>query len=148
VRPYTLDDFLSAAERTRVKRAIGEVEATTSAEIRVHLDEHNVDDELDRAAFIFRELDMHRTRERNGVLLYVNVADRRLAVIGDAGIHTHVGQDFWNDVVELVRMHFIGGRHADGIVAGIERIGEKLRAHFPGRKDDSNELSDEISMHR
>ena len=148
MKPYSLDDFLNAEERARVERAIADVEKTTSAELRLHLDEHNVDDELDRAAFIFRELDMHVTRERNGVLLYVNVADRRLAVIGDAGIHQHTGQGFWTDVVELVRMHFIGGRHADGIVAGIERIGEKLRSHFPRRSDDRDELSNTISTQR
>jgi uncharacterized membrane protein len=148
VRPLTLEEFLPEHDRTRVKEAVATAELGTSAEVRVHLDEHCEDEELDRAAFLFAHLDMHRTALRNGVLLYVNVSDRRVAVIGDAGIHRFVGQSFWDDVIELIRLHFIGGRYAEGIIAGVERIAVKLREHFPRTSDDRNELSDEVSLHR
>ena len=148
MRPLSLEEFLPERDRSGVSTAIATAERGTSAEVRVHLDEHCEDEELDRAAFLFTHLDMHRTALRNGVLLYVNVSDRRVAVIGDTGIHQRVGQSFWDDVLELVRMHFIGGRYAEGIIAGVGRIGEKLREHFPRMSDDRNELSDEVSMHR
>lgn len=146
--PLTLEEFLPEPERQRVKAAIAAAERQTSGEVRVHLDEHCEDPALDRAAFVFAELDMHRTKQRNGVLLYVNVTDRQVAVIGDGGIHAQVGQHFWDDVLELVRLHFIGGRFAEGLIAGVERIGEKLREHFPWERDDRNELSNEITTHR
>lgn len=146
--PLSLEDFLPERERARVKAAIAAAERRTSGELRVHLDEHCEDDPLDRAAFVFSELGMHRTQHRNGTLLYVNVTDRQVAVIGDSGIHTLVGQHFWDDVLELVKLHFIGGRFADGLIAGVERIGEKLQEHFPWQRDDRNELSNEISLHR
>ena len=148
MRPLTLEEFLPAADRAQVRAAIAAAERTTSAELRVHLDEHCEDAELDRAAYLFTQLDMHRTALRNGVLLYVNVADRRVAVIGDAGIHDRVGQSFWNDVIELMRLRFMGGRYAEGVVAGVERIAEKLQEHFPRTAGDRNELTDEISTHR
>lgn len=148
MRPLTLEEFLPAHDRSRVRDAISVAEQGTSAELRVHLDEHCEDEELDRAAFLFGHLGMHDTALRNGVLLYVNVSDRRVAVIGDAGIHQHVGQSFWNDVLELVRLHFLGARYADGIIAGVERIAEKLRELFPSSAGDRDELSNEVSMHR
>lgn len=148
MNPLTIERFLGNGDHARLKEAIAAAERATSAELRVHLDEHCEDHELDRAAFVFDELGMHRTRERNGVLIYVNVSDRRVAVIGDAGIHQRVGQGFWTDVLELVRLHFMGGRYVDGMVAGVERVGEKLREHFPRRVDDRDELSNEISVRR
>lgn len=146
--PLTLEQFLAEPDHARVMAAIAAAERRTSGELRVHLDEHCEDDPLDRAAFVFSELGMHRTRQRNGALLYVNVTDRRVAVIGDAGIHQLVGQHFWDDVLELVKLHFIGGRYTEGLIAGVERIGAKLQQHFPWQHDDRNELSNAVSVHR
>ncbi len=77
------EDLLSETERAQVRDAIAAAEKRTSGEIRVHLEDHIEDEVLDHAAFIFEELGMHRTRDRNGVLIYLSVADRKLAVIGD-----------------------------------------------------------------
>jgi len=57
-----------------------------------------------------------------------------------------VGDDFWADVIETMGRHFAEDRFVEGVVAGIHRIGEKLREHFPYRDDDVNELPDEISF--
>lgn len=120
----------------------------TSGEIRVHLEDRCKDELLDHAAFIFDELNMSRTRDRNGVLIYVSVADRRVAIIGDAGIHARVGDGFWNDALSLMRGHFAEGRYAQGLIDGVALAGEKLREHFPYERDDRNELSNEISLDR
>ena len=42
---------------------------------------------------------MHRTAARNGVLIYVSIEDRKLAVIGDVGVDAHVPATFWTQVV-------------------------------------------------
>ena len=47
------------------------------------------EDVLDHAAYVFEELGMHCTRDRNGVLVYV-AADRQVAVLGDSGINEQV----------------------------------------------------------
>ena len=142
------ETFLTEEELHRVRTAIAAAERETSGEMRVHLEDHCEDEIMDHAAYVFDALDMHRTRERNAALVYVSVLDRQVAVLGDAGIHAVVGQGFWDDVLELIRLHFIGGRYAEGLIAGIERIGEKLRAHFPPRADDRDELTNEISIDR
>ena len=146
--PRSAETFLTAEERVRLREAIAQAERMTSGEIRVHLEDHCEDDLMDHAAFMFDELGMIRTKDRNGVLLYVSVADRRVAIIGDAGIHVRVGEGFWQDVLDLMRGHFREGHYAQGLIDGVERAGEKLREHFPFQRDDRNELSNEISIDR
>ncbi|MBX2972180.1 MAG: TPM domain-containing protein [Flavobacteriales bacterium] len=142
------EDLLTETELLRVRDAIGAAEMRTSGEIRVHLEDHIEEDVLDHAAFIFEELGMHRTRDRNGVLIYLSVADRKLAVIGDEGINQRVPENFWNDVVGLLKLHLAAGRAAEGLVEAVHMVGEKLRGHFPLRADDSDELSNNVSFGR
>jgi len=144
----TADDFLTEPDRARVMDAIGQAENRTSGEIRVHIEDHIEDDVLDHAAFIFEELDMHRTRDRNGVLIYLSVADRKVAVIGDSGINERVPPNFWHDVIGVLQLHLAAGRRVEGISEAVHMVGEKLRTFFPLRSDDRDELSNEISFGR
>lgn len=142
------EDLLSETERLQVRDAIAVAEKRTSGEIRVHLEDHIEDDVLDHAAFIFEELGMHRTRDRNGVLIYLSVADRKLAVIGDEGINARVPENFWNDVLAMLKLHLVAGRPAEGLIEAVHTVGEKLRQYFPLRSDDRDELSNEVSFGR
>ncbi|HPJ54110.1 MAG TPA: TPM domain-containing protein [Flavobacteriales bacterium] len=144
----TADQFLDTSGRAQVREAIGAAERRTSGELRVHLEDHIEEDVLDHAAYVFEELGMHRTRDRNGVLVYVAVADRQVAVLGDSGINEQVPDGFWTDVVGLLKLHFAAGRHAEGLVEAVHLIGEKLSSFFPLREDDTNELSNEVSIGR
>lgn len=141
----TAETFLSDPEKEQVRAAIAAAELRTSGEIRVHLEDHIEEDVLDHAAFIFEELGMHCTRDRNGVLIYLSVADRKVAVIGDAGINAAVPDGFWTDVVGVLKLHLAAGHHGQGIGEAVHLVGEKLVAFFPLRHDDTNELSNEIS---
>lgn len=140
------EDLLTEAELKRVRLAIAAAEERTSGEIRVHMEDHIEEDVLDHAAFIFEELGMHRTRHRNGVLIYLSVADRKLAVIGDEGIDRRVPANFWNDVLGLLKLHLAAGRPADGLVEAVHTVGEKLRDLFPREANDKNELPNDISF--
>lgn len=142
----TAEDFLSEADRQRVSAAIRAAETRTSGEIRVHLEDHIEDDVLDHAAFVFEELDMHKTKDRNGVLIYVSVSDRKVAVIGDKGINERVPENFWNDVLGVLRSHFAAGTRADGICEAVAMVGEKLVAFHPHQRDDRDELSNDVSI--
>lgn len=143
-----MEDFLDEAGRRRVAEAIGEAEERTSGEIRVHIEEHIEEDVLDHAAYVFEELGMHHTRERNGILIYVSVADRLVAVIGDKGINDRVPGDYWNGVVGLLKLHFAAGRHAEGLCEAVHQVAAKLQQFFPRRSDDRDELSNEVSFGR
>jgi uncharacterized membrane protein len=141
--------FFTVAEKEQIIKAIQVAESQTSGEIRVHV-ESSVGgrDALGRAQEVFRQLGMDRTALRNGVLIYLAVADRKFAIIGDAGIDQVVPANFWVETKEILRGHFSSGRFVEGIVYGVASVGEHLKTHFPYCAGDINELSDEISEGR
>ena len=53
---------------------------------------------MTRARQVFAALGMHRTTHRAGVLIYLAVEDRKLAIVGDEGIHARVGDEYWSAV--------------------------------------------------
>ncbi len=61
-------------------------------------------------------------------------------------IDEKVGQEFWDRVVAVVSDKFREGDFTEGLVRGIEEVGEQLATHFPHEADDKNELSDEIDF--
>src|SRR6266704_6889641 len=108
--PRWLRKFLSDDDLAAIAHAVSEAEGRTSAEIRVHLDHRCKGDALEKAVAVFERLGMHKTAARHGVLIYVAVTDRKLAVIGDQGIHERVGEAYWEQVVADVIAHFRGER--------------------------------------
>jgi uncharacterized membrane protein len=139
-------DFLSESQRKQIVDAIKQAELNTSGEIRVHLDKKCSEDVLDRAAYWFEKLQMHKTEQRNGVLFYLAYEDRKFAVLGDAGINQKVPADFWDSIKDQMVAEFKEGRFADGLANGIIASGQQLKIHFPYQSDDVNELSDDISF--
>ena len=89
---------------------------------------------------------MHETAERNGVLFYLAVKDRKFAIIGDEGINQKVPLDFWDHIKSDMSRSFKEGLFTEGLCNAIKEAGKQLKAHFPYSHDDKNELSDEISF--
>jgi uncharacterized membrane protein len=141
-----LKDFFTAEEQLAIVNAIKEAETNTSGEVRVHIDKTCKEDVLDRAAYWFAKLDMHKTELRNGVLFYLATADHKFAILGDAGINAKVPADFWDETKNLMLSHVKEGRYSQGLIEGILMSGAQLKAHFPYQKNDTNELSDELSF--
>jgi uncharacterized membrane protein len=138
--------FFTEEQQAQILAAVKEAENETSGEIRVHIETFCKEDVLDRAAWIFKKLGMHSTAERNGVLFYLAISDKKFAVIGDGGINSKVPAGFWDDVKELLQENFLAGRFTEGLSEGIILAGKHLKKNFPHKKDDINELPDEISF--
>jgi uncharacterized membrane protein len=143
------DNLLSASDKQLLVQAIQAAEQNTSGEIRVFV-ESNIPKKLDalqRATDIFFKNKMNETKDRNGVLVYVAVSDKKLAIYGDQSIHEKVGVEFWYQQVQEMTGHFKEAHYVDGMVGVINAIGHALKDHFPyDRTTDQNELSDEIMM--
>ncbi len=139
-------NFFSKEEKELIKSAVKEAELNTSGEIRVHVDNHCKEDVLDRAAWWFGKLKMQVTEQRNGVLFYLAVKDRKFAILGDAGINEVTPVDFWDHIKEKMLASFSQGAFATGLQEGILMAGQALKEHFPYQDGDVNELSDEISF--
>ncbi len=87
---------------------------------------------------------MEVTALRNGVLIYVALADKKFAIIGDEGINKAVPDDFWESTKELMLHKFKNNEIAEGISVGIIEAGKQLKKYFPYQSDDINELPDDI----
>ncbi len=142
----SVEKKFSKSEKLQITNAVKMAELNTSGEIRVHIENKCKADVLDRAAYIFEKLGMHKTQLRNGVLFYLAVDDHKFGILGDAGINSKVPVDFWDETKTIVIDHLKKGEIAEGLANGIIRAGEQLKAHFPYQKDDVNELDDEISF--
>ncbi|MFS4417481.1 TPM domain-containing protein [Maribacter sp. 2307ULW6-5] len=140
-----VEDFLSSTDEAEIVEAIIAAEQRTSGEIRVHLEAHTDLDPYERAKAVFHLLKMDNTKEENGVLLYVAVQDKKFVICVDKGIDRAVPDNFWEGTRDVIQEHFKKGQFKTGIVQGILRAGEALQAHFPYKKGDQNELSDEVS---
>lgn len=133
-------------DKLRIKEAIQTAEQLTSGEIQVYIEKVCKIDVLDRAAFQFKQLDMHKTELRNGVLIYLAIDDHKFAIIGDAGIHAVTGDSFWNATKETMASLFKQGKLVEGLISGIGMVGRALQEHFPYQHGDINELSDDVKF--
>jgi uncharacterized membrane protein len=138
-------EFLSKLEHDRIVGAIREAESKTSSQIRVYVQRGKLSaDPLIAAQKKFYQLGMHKTRERNAVLIFVAPRAHKFAVVGDQAVHEKCGEQFWQRLVDGMRAHFQNEKFSHAIVETIEETGKMLATHFPRRSTSSNELPDTI----
>ena len=140
-----MNPFFSPEEEQKIIEAIANAELRTSGEIKLHVEARCWFSAVFRAKKVFEKLEMHRTVEKNGVLIYIAVSSKKFAIIGDSGINKKVGQHFWDSTKEIMQTEFQQGNFYSGALKGIVSAGEQLSQHFPFQKNDSNELSNDIS---
>ena len=100
----------------------------------------------DRVKQLFIELGVTETRDRSGVLVLLSSLERRIEILGDRGIHEHLGAEAWALLVQSFTQSARSNAAANGLSEVIARLGNELSAHFPARSDDTNELPDEIRV--
>jgi uncharacterized membrane protein len=145
MRKEEAQEFLSAEEEQQIVQAVKAAEMRTSGEIRVHLENHTDEPNLEHAKKIFEKAGMTKTELRNGVLFYLAIQDHQFSIIGDKGINEKVPAHFWDEIRDLMQGHFRKDEFAEGLCRGIEMAGKALAEFFPRADDDINELPDEIS---
>jgi uncharacterized membrane protein len=129
----------------RIVAAIAAAEKKTSGEIRVHITRRVPKDLEHRAKLRFEKLGMTKTKERNGVLIYIAPRARAFRVLGDTAIHEKCGDAFWQEVAGAMTESFRKEQWTEGVVRGVERVGEVLASHFPRGKGDVNQLPDDVT---
>lgn len=95
-----------------------------------------------RAIEVFSQLRVWDTEHNSGVLIYLLLADRRVEIIADRGIHARVGDAGWADICREMEAAFRAGNFEQGVLAGLSRISSLLAEHFPAIVNNTNELSD------
>lgn len=142
-----IQSIFGQPERETIQQAIADSERKTSGELRIHIESKTKLKSFDRALQVFEKLNMHKTEQRNGVLIYLAYENRQFSIVADQGINEKVPEGFWNSVTDVMSAYFKEGKFTEGLVHGIHACGEKLALYFPyDNKNDKNELSDEISF--
>ena len=138
--------FLTRADKARITAAIAKEEARTTGEIRVHIIARaGRQDVLQLAKRRFILGGLHKTTERNGVLILIASADRKFAIWGDEGLHAKTGQDLWERARDALAAQFAQGRYVEGIEACVHEVGNELARHFPNASGRSrNEIPNEV----
>jgi len=131
----------------RIKAAIAAAESAASGEIRVSVSRYFWGSVRRAAERAFVRMGMTRTKERTGVLFFIVPARKKFIVLGDAGIHAKVGQEFWESLAALLSGRFRKGEFTEGLVEAIGEAGRQLAAHYPCDPTvDVNELADDVDF--
>ena len=153
--PRWVRRLFSPADLEAIVAAVRAAEAHTAAEIRVHVERRiahgwraPTHDALVRARQVFVALKMHETALRAGVLIYVAIEDRQLAIVGDEGIHARVDTGYWDAIRDRMIERLRAGAARDAVVRAVADVGAVLAREFPRRPDDIDELPDDVSLGR
>ena len=148
----TRQRFTDAVD-TAIESAIRAAESRTSGEIRfvieTALDPLAVWRGLaprERAHEVFAQFRVWDTELRNGVLIYVLVADRDVEILADRGAATSISAESWEQVARIMEAAFRAGRFLEGSVAGVEAVGELLAKRFPPGARDRDELPNQPAL--
>jgi uncharacterized membrane protein len=136
--------LLSASFRDWIEKKIESFEKQTSCELKLHIEEHNDADLMDRAAFVFDHLGMKKTKSRNAILLYIQLYPSRLAIIGDQGFQFLSNSD-WEQWKQVLILAFQKNEFESGIENFLQDLLDKVKTVFPYQADDVNEISNQIS---
>jgi uncharacterized membrane protein len=131
----------SAQVLESIEAAISAAERDTSGEIRFVVETALELPELwaglaprERAMQTFSDLHVWNTELRNGVLIYVLLADRDVEIVADRGAAGRIPQADWEGVCRVMEDHFRAGRFAAGALAGVAGVGRLLEKHFPAER--------------
>lgn len=112
---------------------------------RLFLNRSQVDEEVREAAVTaFFGEKLYKTRQENGILIFISVLERRVWVLADSGISSRIDQGRWQEIVDRITAGIRAKRQGEAICEAIGRVGEILHEHFPITADDHNELHDLI----
>src|SRR5437870_10090416 len=137
-------EFLSKLKNDRIVAAIRDTESKTSGQIRVFIQRGKLEvNPLIAAQKKFHRLEMHKTSDRNAILIFVAPRAHKFAVVGDKSIHEKCGESFWQRLVDGMREHIQNEKFSHALVEAIEEAGKALASHFPKRSTSSG-LPDDI----
>lgn len=96
-----------------------------------------------RAVDLFAQQRVWDTAENTGILIYVQLVDRRVEILADRGIAARVAQAEWDAICRDMEASFRRGAWRSGAQSAVASAGELLARHFPAGELNPNELPDQ-----
>lgn len=142
--------LVSESEAVSITEAVRRVETTTSAEIKVVIEASLKVGPLfhgqtarDRALEVFSVERVWDTKENNGILLYLLVAEHDAEIVADRGFNEHVRADEWSAVCDALAHDINAVGFVSAMINAVDRLGVIAARVFPPTFD-GNEMSDEV----
>lgn len=97
-----------------------------------------------KAEAAFASLRVWDTSANNGVLVYLLLADHRIEIVADRGLHGRVSDAQWRGVCQVLEERLRSGDYAGAVIAVINEVSDLLATHFPQAPGtvDLDELTD------
>ena len=80
------------------------------------------------------------TRGNTAVLIFIGLEESHGVLVADQKIAEKVVQEEWDQMQEELTRNLRLGRHSEGIIASVSKLGTVLAQHFPRQSDDTNEM--------
>ena len=94
-----------------------------------------------REAFLAHEV--FATRDRTGLLIFVALLERSVAIVADSGVHASVPPSEWEALARRVAREMKAGPPGRALQVAVDWAGGLVAARGPRRRaDDANELPD------
>lgn len=95
-----------------------------------------------KALRVFYEKGLHRTRDENGILIFISLLEHKVWILGDRGINAVIPPERWITLATALSSGIRQGQLTEALVGVIAEMGDVLEQHFPLKHDDVNELPD------
>ena len=98
----------------------------------------------ERALAAFYQKGLYRTKDQTGILIFISLLERKVWILGDRGINEKIEPGHWQSLAGELARGIRVGRGGEALCRVIAGCGSELARHFPRRRDDRNELTDDI----
>lgn len=93
-----------------------------------------------RAVQVFAQLHVWDTAHRNGVLIYLCLADRDVEIVADRGLDSVVSAQEWEQVCRRIEQACAQGQYQAALCEAVRDTGELIARRYPAK--DRNEQPD------
>lgn len=142
LRAFPKSSLKAIEQATAVSERVhqGEVRFVVEANLPLHGLLHHQSARA-RAIELFSQLHLWDTEHNSGVLVYVQLLDRRVEIVADRGIACRVEAAVWSAVCRRLEAAFVQGQYETGALAAVAEITAILAEHFPASADNPDELA-------
>lgn len=132
---HAIAEAVTAAEHGHVGEIQVVIEGCLPSRLAYAIDTHT------RARQLFAELGVWDTELNSGVLLYLNLCERKVEIVIDRGIKSATTQQVWDEVCAHIVQGLAQQQYRQAVITGVQEIGEILDAFYDRQwVDRENEL--------
>ncbi len=134
-------DIINEDDKKNIIEIIKLIETKTTGKVKIYICKKTKGNPLINSRIQFEKFGFKQLKDKNGVIIFISVQDKKIAIFGDDGINSRVNKDFWQNVINAMIEKFKNGQFALGLIGGLNLLGEKFMEFFMRQTE---ELSTEV----